>query len=173
MNQLIEIIQQKALSRGEFKLASGQTSNYYIDLSRVVLDSHGLALIASSIIGAAKWEDITAIGGPAYGAIPIVSGVLTMMNVSWPMKGFFVRKETKEYGKKELIEGHLTKDDNVILLEDVTTTGGSLLRAVEEVQKVAKVIQVITIVDRNQGAEKIFEAKGIPFKALLNINQIL
>jgi orotate phosphoribosyltransferase len=95
------------------------------------------------------------------------------MNVSWPMKGFFVRKETKEYGKKELIEGHLTADDNVILLEDVTTTGGSLLRAVEEVQKVAKVSGVVTIVDRNQGADKLFESKGIPFKAILNINQIL
>jgi orotate phosphoribosyltransferase len=142
-------------------------------MSKVVLDSHGLALISSSIIGAAKWNGVTAIGGPAYGAIPIVSGVLTIMNISWPMKGFFVRKETKEYGKKELIEGHLTKDDNVVLLEDVTTTGGSLLRAVEEVQKIATVRQVITIVDRNQGADKLFEAKGIPFTAILNINQIL
>ena len=142
-------------------------------MSRVLLDSHGLALIASSVIGAAKWDGVSAIGGPAFGAIPIVSGVLTLMNVSWPMKGFFVRKETKEYGKKELIEGYLIKEDKVILLEDVTTTGGSLLRAVEEVQKIANVIEVITIVDRNQGAEKLFEAKGIPFKAILNINQIL
>lgn len=161
------------MSRGQFKLASGQISNYYIDMSKVALDSYGLALIASNVIGVTKWNGVTAVGGPAYGAIPILSSVLTLMSLSWPMKGFFVRKETKEYGKKELIEGDLTEEDNVILLEDVTTTGGSLLRAVEEVQKIAKVSQVITIVDRNQGADKLFEAKGIPFKAILNITQIL
>jgi orotate phosphoribosyltransferase len=120
------------------------------------------------------WKKVTAIGGPAYGAIPIVAGMLTMFaEHKWPMKGFFVRKETKDYGKKELLEGHLEQGDKVVLVEDVTTTGGSLLKAINEVQKVATVIQVISVVDRNQGACNLFKDKEIPFKSILNISQIL
>lgn len=174
-NQLISLIQQKALTRGTFKLASGQTSNYYIDLSKIVLDSVGLSLISSAIIEEVdSWSKVSAVGGPAYGAIPIVSGILTLLNESkWAMKGFFVRKEIKGHGKEELIEGHLTNGDSVVLVEDVTTTGGSLLKAIDEVQKVAKIIQVISVVDRNQGAYKTFQDKGIPFRSILNISQIL
>ena len=174
-NQLITLIQEKALSRGKFQLASGQTSDYYIDLSKILFDSVGLSLVASSIMEEVdSWKKVTAIGGPAYGAIPIVSGMLTMFaEHKWPMKGFFVRKETKDYGKKELVEGHLVENDKVVLVEDVTTTGGSLLKAINEVQKVAKVVQVVSVVDRNQGAYKLFEEKSIPFKSILNISQIL
>jgi len=174
-NQLISLIQEKALSRGTFRLASGQTSDYYIDLSKVVLDSVGLSLIASSIIEEVdSWKKVTAVGGPAYGAIPIVASILTMMHEhKWPMKGFFVRKETKDYGQQELVEGLLVEKDTVVLVEDVTTTGGSLLKAINEVQKVAKVTQVISVVDRNQGAYKLFEDMGVPFKSILNISQIL
>jgi len=159
----------------KFRLASGQTSDYYIDLSKILLDSVGLSLVASSVMEEVdSWTKVTAIGGPAYGAIPIVSGMLTMFaEHKWPMRGFFVRKETKEYGKKELLEGHLNENDAVILIEDVTTTGGSLLKAVNEVQKVATVIQVISVVDRNQGAYDLFKEKSIPFKSILNISQIL
>jgi orotate phosphoribosyltransferase len=120
------------------------------------------------------WKKVTAIGGPAYGAIPIISGMLTMFaEHKWPMKGFFVRKETKDYGKKELLEGHLDQDDKVVLVEDVTTTGGSLLKAIDEVKRLASIVQVISVVDRNQGADKLFKDKGIPFKSILNISQIL
>lgn len=174
-NQLIALIREKALSKGKFKLASDQTSDYYIDLSKIVLDSVGLSLISSVIIEEIdSWRKISAVGGPAYGAIPIVSGILTLMNESkWSMKGFFVRKEVKNYGKQELVEGHLVEKDTVLLVEDVTTTGGSLFKAIDEVEKIAKVIQVISVVDRNQGAHSLFEKRGIPFKSILNISQIL
>lgn len=174
-NELINLIQAKALTKGTFKLASGQTSDYYIDLSKVLLDSVGLHLIASAIIEEIdSWGKVTALGGPAIGAIPIVSGVLTLMHDSkWPMRGFFVRKEVKDYGKQELIEGYLEKNDKVVMVEDVSSTGSSLLNAVNEVEKIAKVLEVISVVDRNQGAYKLFEEKGIPFKSILNISQIL
>ena len=172
-NQLIQLIQQKALTRGTFNLASGQTSDYYIDLSKITLDSLGLSLIASSIIEEVdNWSNITAVGGPAIGAIGITSGILTLMHESkWSMKGFFVRKDSKTHGKEDLIEGYLDKSDRVILVEDVTTTGRSLLKALNEVQKIAKVVEIISVVDRNQGASELF--KGIPFKSILNICQIL
>lgn len=156
-------------------LASGQTSDYYIDLSKVLFDAVGLSLISSAIIEEVDaWKPITAIGGPAYGAIPIIAGLLTLFSEhKWPMKAFFVRKETKEYGKKELVEGNLSKGDKVVLVEDVTTTGGSLLKAIQEVQKVATVSQVVSVVDRNQGAYNLFKEHNIPFKSILNISQIL
>lgn len=140
-----------------------------------MLDSAGLYLITSSIIEEVdSWGKVTTVGGPAYGAIPIISGILTLMHESkWSMRGFFVRKEIKGHGKQELIEGYLDENDKVILVEDITTTGGSLLKAIEEVQKIVKVSQVISVVDRNQGAYKLFEEKGIPFKSILNISQIL
>lgn len=164
----------KSLEFGEFNLSSGEKSKYYFDASKLMFDSKAINLITQSILKLVNFANITSVGGPATGALPLVSSLLCVLGKNhWPMKGFFVRKETKEYGKKELIEGHLNSNDNVILLEDVTTTGGSLLRAVEEVQKIAKVSQVITVVDRNQGADKLFESKKIPFKAILNINQIL
>ncbi len=174
-DELIQLIRQKALTKGKFTLASGQTSDYYIDLSKVVLDSVGLSLIASAVIEEVdSWREINAVGGPAYGAIPIISGVLTLMHDSgWSMKGFFVRKEIKGYGKQELVEGHLQEKDKVVLVEDVTTTGGSLLRAIEEVQKAAEVVQVISVLDRNQGAHMLFKEKGIPFKSVLNITDII
>ena len=174
-NQLISLIQQKALSKGAFKLASGQTSDYYIDLSKILLDSVGLSLVASAILEEVySWKKVTAIGGPAYGAVPIIAGMLTLFyEHKWPMKGFFIRKEIKEYGKKELLEGLLEQNDKVVLVEDVTTTGGSLLKAVNEVQKIATVIQVISVVDRNQGAYKLFQDKSIPFKSILNISQLM
>ena len=175
-NQLIYLIKQKAISYGKFKLASGQISDYYIDLSKVVLDSTGLYLISSLVITEVDaWKKVNAVGGPAYGAIPIASGVLVLMHDSnWAMKGFFVRKEIKEHGKEELIEGHLSKGDKVVLVEDVTTTGGSLFKTVLEIQKLGcEVVETISIVDRNQGASELFVEKNLPFKSILNIEEIL
>lgn len=172
LNQLIHLIKTKALSKGQFKLSSGQISDYYIDLSKVVLNSRGLATISSLII-----DEIVAlpdaIGGPAYGAISIISGVLTKLN-NPDIDGFYYRKEAKTYGKQDFLEGNLFVGDSVILVEDVITTGQSLLKIVEEVKKVnCKILQTISIVDRNQGAAELFKEKNIPFKSLLNINQIL
>jgi orotate phosphoribosyltransferase len=169
--KLIKAIRKRALSYGKFELASGEISDYYIDLSKVISTSAGLKLIASCIIDEVNWEEVTTVGGPAYGAIPLVSSVLSI--IPFKRNWFFVRKEPKKYGKKELIEGILEENDQVLLLEDVTTTGGSLLKVIEEVQKIAKVVQIISIIDRNQGACKLFEDRGIPFNPILNISQIL
>jgi orotate phosphoribosyltransferase len=174
-NQLIQLIRKKALSYGKFELSGGQISDYYIDLSKIVLYSKGLHLISSLIIDEVDNWKVNAIGGPAYGAIPLVSGVLTLMSdSSFPMKGFFVRKETKGYGKKELIEGHLEEGEEVHLIEDVVTTGKSLLTVVKEVEQLGcKVIQVVSVVDRQQGAADLFDELGISFKSILNVADIL
>ncbi len=166
--QLIDIIRTKALFYGDFELASGQKSNYYIDLSKVVLDSKGLKLISWSIIDNIDTFAVDTIGGPAYGGIPLVSGVLTL--VQYPLKGFFFRKELKEHRKKELVEGYLEKGSNVILVEDVVTTGKSLIKVIEAVEaKGCNIVQLISVVDRSQG-KSLFD---IPFKSILKIEEIL
>jgi orotate phosphoribosyltransferase len=174
-SELIRLVQEKALTRGRFSLTGGLLSDFYIDLSKIVLDSHGLSLVSEAIIEEVNnWSRVTTIGGPACGAIGIITSLLTLMHDSgWAMKGFFVREEPKKYGQLDLIEGHLEKGDKVILIDDVTTTGNSLLKVVEKVQELAEICQIISVVDRKCGAAELFKEKGIPFKAILTIDQIL
>lgn len=177
LDDLIEVIKSKALSFGEFRLRSGQISKYYIDMSKVTLNSKGLFLVANAIIDAVdgRWTSVQSVGGPATGAIPLVSGIVTLMgDCNWNLNAFFVRKETKEYGKNDFIEGHLYPGDNVVLVEDVTTTGGSLLKAVDAVEAAGgKITQVISVLDRNQGATETFEERKIPFKYLISVDKVL
>jgi len=170
MQQLIQVIKNRAIARGEFRLASGIISDYYVDLSKVAFSCDGLRLIVKAINETIDWTNVNKVGGPAIGALPIV---VAIMNVN-DMHGFLIRKAEKEYGKKDLIEGCLEKGDNVILVEDVTTSGTSLLKAVKVVQEFGCTIkQVVSVLDRNQGATELFEKEGIPFKYLVSIKEVL
>jgi orotate phosphoribosyltransferase len=167
---LVQEIKIKTLTRGDFTLASGIKSDYYIDLSKVVFGGRGFGLITDCIIHSICLNNINKIGGPAIGAIPIVVGLMCRCD----MEGFIVRKQEKEYGKKDVIEGCLDKGDNVILVEDVTTSGNSLLKAVKVVQEFGcNVKQVVSVLDRNQGATELFEKENIPFKYLVSIDEVL
>lgn len=167
---LVQEIKTKALTRGEFTLASGIKSDYYIDLSKVMFDGNGLWLITESMAQSICWKDVNKIGGPAIGAVPIVVELMCLLDI----RGFIIRKQEKEHGKKEVIEGCLDKGDNVVLVEDVTTSGNSLLKAVKVVQEFGcNVKQVVSVLDRNQGAKELFEKENIPFKYLISINEVL
>lgn len=167
---LVQEIRNNAISRGEFTLASGIKSDYYIDLSKVVFSGRGSGLVIGYVASSICWNNINKIGGPAIGAIPIVVGLMCRLD----MEGFIIRKQEKEYGKKEVIEGCLDKGDNVVLVEDVTTSGNSLLKAVKVVQEFGcNIKQVISVLDRNQGAKELFEKERIPFKYLVSINEVL
>lgn len=169
--RLSRLINDKAMTYGEFQLASGVKSNYYVDMSKVLLDAEGLYLASLLVIDAVpNWKEVEAIGGPATGAIPLVSSILTLFHESnVPMRGFFVRKESKTHGKKDLVEGYLGQ--RVVLVEDVTTSGQSLLKAVEEVQdQDCTVMHVVSILDRGTGAKDLFP--DIPFTSILTIGDI-
>lgn len=168
--QLVQKIRDKALTRGEFRLASGIMSDYYVDLSKVAFSYDGLWLIVQAINETVNWTYVNKVGGPAIGALPIVVAIMSVND----MHGFLIRKAEKEYGKKDLIEGCLKKGDNVVLVEDVTTSGSSLLKAVKAVQEFGCTIkQVVSVLDRNQGATELFEKEGIPFKYLVSIKEVL
>lgn len=158
-NRLMELISAKSLKLGddmEFNLASGGKSNFFFDMKNVSLDPEGSNLIAEMILEIIKDGKIDYIGGLESGAIPIVASVTEK---SWlmgnPIPGFFVRKEPKKRGTMKLIEGNLKENSRVILLDDVTTKGGSVLNAVREVRKMGCIVtNVITVVDRLNGAKE-------------------
>src|SRR5215470_7566583 len=178
--RLIEIVTERSFSRGqETVLVSGRASNFYFNMKPTMLDPEGGHLIASLILEALKGSDVDLIGGLEMGAVPLAVAVAVTSQIKgWPLRAFFVRKQAKEHGARKLIEG-LAADESlagkrVVVLEDVTTTGASALRAIEAVRADgAVVVCVISVVDRQEGAERAFQAAGVPFSALLTAADFL
>ncbi|HOE69066.1 MAG TPA: orotate phosphoribosyltransferase [Candidatus Omnitrophota bacterium] len=155
--ELLKLIKEKAVVRGERKLASGKVSNYYIDGKQVTLDPQGLYMVGKMILRIAQAVNADAVGGPTLGADPIAAGVsLLSSHTGKPLKAFIVRKEAKDHGMQKMIEGPvLAAGDKVVMVEDVITTGGSVLKAIKAVEDLgAKVVKVICLVDRNEGAQE-------------------
>ena len=154
-SRLHEIIRDKSLRRGEsFKLSSGRVSNYYFDMKLTTLDPEGANLIADAILSRIASEPVDAIGGLVLGAVPIVATICAnSYRTSRPIPAFFVRKEPNGYGTNQLIDGNINAGMRVILVDDVTTTGGSVLLAVKAVREAECLVdKVITVVDRLEGA---------------------
>jgi orotate phosphoribosyltransferase len=168
---LKELFRARAMKFGDFTLASGKKSTYYVDKMQVTLHSHGLRMISEGFWDTLQGTQFDAIGGMVIGADPLVGGVLTIASQAGrDLKGFLVRKEPKGHGTKNYIEGPLAAGDRVVIVEDVVTTGGSSLQAIDRVQEFgAQVVQVLAIVDRLEGGAANFEARGIPFRALMTI----
>jgi orotate phosphoribosyltransferase len=166
--RLREIIRDRSLlqDRG-FVLSSGRSSNFFFDMKRTLLDPEGAVLVTDLLFDMIRGEDVDAVGGLETGAIPIVALLCAR---SWPEKpitGFFVRKEAKGHGTDQRIDGLLDPGSRVILFEDVTTTGGSVMQAAEQVRRVdCKIVRIISIVDRLEGAVDNFKAAGIAFESL-------
>lgn len=159
--ELLKLIKEKAVIRGRRTLASGKISDYYIDGKQVTLDPHGLFVTAKVILHMTQGTNADAVGGPTLGADPIAAAVsLLSSNSGKPIKAFIVRKEAKDHGMQKMIEGPaLAAGDKIIMVEDVITTGGSVLKAIQTVEALgAKVVKVICLVDRNEGAAETLEA---------------
>ena len=140
-----------AFKTGEFTLSSGKKSNFYIDCRKITLHPEGSRLIAKIIMDKIKNLKVDAIGGLTLGADPITSSVVSISDIP----GFIVRKKTKEHGTKQKIEGHIKSGWNVVVVEDVATTGASALQAIEAVEAAgAKVVKVISVVDHEEGAKE-------------------
>jgi len=143
-----------AVKTGEFILSSGKKSNLYIDCRKITLHPEGSRLIAKIILEKIKGLKVDSIGGLTLGADPITSAVVALSDIP----GFIVRKKEKEHGTKQKIEGHISQNSNVVIVEDVSTTGGSALQAIEAVEAIgAKVVKVISVVDREEGAEEMLK----------------
>jgi orotate phosphoribosyltransferase len=167
-DRLLTIIRRRSVLQGrEFRLTSGRASNFFIDLKKTMFDPEGASLLADLLFARIKDEDVDYIGGMETGGIPIVAAVSMRSWPEKPIKGFFVRKQVKGHGTDQRIDGLLEAGSRVILFEDVTTTGGSAMHAVEQAQQLdCKVLKVISVVDRLEGAEENFRVAGIEFEPL-------
>jgi orotate phosphoribosyltransferase len=171
--RLIDELRTHALIIGEVVLTSGQTAQYYVDAKRAVLRPAGFAAMAELIAARAREWDATAVGGLTMGAdAPACAALAGGADV----KAFFVRKETKQHGLQRRIEGPtLEPDDRCLIVEDVVTTGGSTLQAIDAVRDAGhQIAGVVTILDRLAGgAERIREAaNGAPYEPLVTIDDI-
>jgi orotate phosphoribosyltransferase len=171
---LVALVRQKALKFGQFTLASGKQATYYLDGKQVTLDPYGAKLVAEGILDLLCSQGRkmpAAIGGMAIGADPITAAVVTMSAVrETPITGFMVRKESKGHGTNKYVEGPVRPGDEVAIVEDVVTTGGSSLAAIERAEAFGlKVVCVLAIIDRMEGGAEAFTQRGYPFASLLSI----
>ncbi|MGA2063873.1 MAG: orotate phosphoribosyltransferase [Thermoguttaceae bacterium] len=171
-NALVAIIRQKALRFGQFTLASGKKATYYLDGKQATLDPEGSRLVAEGMLDLlAAGPMPAAIGGMSIGADPITAAVVVMSAVrGTPLRGFMVRKEPKGHGTNQYVEGPVSPGEEVVIVEDVVTTGGSSLAAIQRCEAFGlRVVRVIAIIDRMEGGAEAFAARGYPLASLLTI----
>ena len=174
---LIKLFHARALKFGDFTLASGKKSKYYLDGKQITLHAQGLRLVCEGLLELLKDVPYQAFGGMTIGADPIVGGVLAVSaeqdraaEQNQSLVGFLVRKEPKGHGTQKYIEGPLEPGMKVVVIDDVVTTGGSALLAVDRaVEFGCEVVLVVGIVDRMEGGAANFAARKIPFRSLLSI----
>ena len=177
--RLVDIVKARSVETGrEFKLASGRMSDFYCNLKPTMMDPEGAYLIGALVADAIAPGEADLVGGLEMGAVPIATAISVMSFARGrPMPAFFVRKAAKEHGTRSVIEGlnrgATLAGKRVVIVEDVTTTGGSSAKAIEAVRADGAIVaRVITIVDRQEGAADTFRALGVPFTALITAAEL-
>jgi len=173
-DRLIEIIRTRSLQTGEeITLASGRKSSFYFNMKPTMMSAEGASIIASLVLDNVSDLEADLIGGLEMGAVPLAASVAAISHAQGrPLNSFFVRKAAKDHGTQSLIEG-LAKGESmsgkrVIIIEDVTTTGGSSIKAAEVLRaEGAEILRVVTIVDREEGAFDAFAAAGLELSPIL------
>jgi orotate phosphoribosyltransferase len=176
-DSLIRLLRERSVRRGSFTLASGRQSDLYIDARATTMSPEGLALIgplALTVLRDAGWTP-DSVGGLTLGADP-VSYAISYASAAAPplLRAFTVRKEPKAHGTQRLIEGPYVEGDSVVIVEDVITSGGSALRAVDAVRAAGgNVLGVIAVVDREEGGRENITKAGLEVLALARANELV
>ncbi|MBU2591024.1 MAG: orotate phosphoribosyltransferase [Nitrospinota bacterium] len=174
---LIDILKAQSYEEREVTLSSGKKSNFYFDGKMTTTDPYGAWLVGKLIFEAIRDLKPDGVGGMSIGADPITTAVTIVSHLEGqPITGFLIRKEPKKHGKRLSIEGgyNLKEGSRVVMVEDVVTTGGSTLKAIEKSEEAGfKVIKVISIVDRQEGGREAIEAAGYSFDSLFTKRDIV
>jgi orotate phosphoribosyltransferase len=172
--RLLDLINQRAVVRKTVTLASGQTSPYYLDGRMVFLHGESARLIGDAFYHATQDLSIDAVGGPEVGALPLtVATTMRYHEAGRSVEGFFVRKETKTHGLQKRIEGALQPGWRVAVVEDVMTTGGSAVSAIDAIREAgANIVCVLCLVDRQQGAAERFAGMGLNFRSIFTLKEL-
>ncbi len=163
-DRLREIIRKRSVFTGDFELASGGSSNIFFEMKETLLDPEGLDFASEIFLDIInKIPNVDAVGGLELGACPLVTAICLKSRAGRPLAGFYVRKERKKRGAKQLIDGPVVRGSHVVILDDVTTKGGSVLQAVRAAREEldCNVVAVITIVDREEGAKEALAQEGL------------
>jgi len=173
--RLLSLIRERAYRSGEIKLSSGKVSNFYFDGKMVELMPEGAHLIGEVVFEEIKDRGFDAIGGLAVGAVPMVtSTVISCFHHGMNIEGIFVRSEAKSHGTRKVVEGKLRRGARVVIVDDVVTTGRSVIQAIEAVEADgASVELVLAIVDRQEGAETFFKERGYPYQWVFTKDQVM
>ncbi len=174
-NRLLQLaLDMGALRYGDFTLTSGKKSSYYFDGRLLSLHPEGAYLASQALLPLVRASGAAAIGGPTLGADPIVAAVSMASHLEsggTPVPAFIVRKEAKEHGMGNAVEGHLAAGSKVAVVDDTCTTGGSLFQAIEAAEaEGCTVVKVLAILDRREGGSDELRRRGYDFAALLVAN---
>lgn len=174
--RLAEYVSTHAIKRGRFTLASGRESTYYCDGKLVSFAAEGAALIADAVLQEIdRVGGIRAVGGMDMGATPIVSAVaMRSFQLGRPLPSFIVRKSVKSHGTQKEIEGPAPREPSrVVVIDDVVTTAGSVIQAIEAIRRAGHTVALaVAVLDREAGGAEALERIGVPYQPLVTISEL-
>ncbi len=174
--RLKEILLEKSVITGrEFKLASGRTSDFYVDARVTTLHPEGAYLCGKIFLEMLKEFKVDAVGGYSIGADPIVTAIAVHSHMAGrPLPAFIIRKEEKSHGTGKVIEGNFPEHANVAIFDDVVTSGGSILKGAAQVEKQGgHVVVIMSVIDREEGGKEIIEAGGYKLLSIFTKKDLL
>ena len=174
--RLKEILLEKSVISGrEFKLASGRTSNFYVDARVTTLDSEGGYLCGKLFLEMLKDFSVDAVGGYSIGADPIVTSIAVLgFQEGRPIPAFIIRKEEKSHGTGKIIEGNFPENARVAIFDDVVTSGGSILKGARRVEEKGGTVQVVmAVIDREEGGREKIEGAGYKFLSIFTRKDLI
>ncbi|MCC7142863.1 MAG: orotate phosphoribosyltransferase [Candidatus Eisenbacteria bacterium] len=174
-SMLLGLIRHLSLRRGRFVLSSGAISDFYLDLRLTTTDARAAHLSSQFLLQEAYRLGVERVGGPTLGADPLVGAAVALsVEEGRPLRGFLVRGEQKKHGTERLVEGHLAAGDRVLVLDDVVTSAGSIVRAIEAVRTAgAEVLGCFCLVDREGGGREKLAEVGVPLTAVFQVGEVL
>ena len=175
-NRLREILLKKSVVLGrEFTLASGKTSNFYVDARITTLDPEGATLCGRIFLRMLDEFKVDSVGGYSIGADPIVTAIAVLSHLeNRPLQAFIIRKEEKGHGTRKMIEGNFRQGDRVALFDDVITSGGSIIKGAKQVEvQGGKVEVIMAVLDREEGGRENIESQGYRFLSIFKKKDLL